>query len=167
MKWPNRRTVLSNLAWVLAFAVIYSGIRAWQHRNLVHGLAPQFSATTLQGKTFTLAGKRDKPLLVHFWASWCRICRMEQSSIDSIARDHDVITIAIDGADPIALKRYVQNHGIQASVIPDRSGLAARYGIRGVPTDFVVDREGRIRFIEVGYSSEWGLRARLWLAGRD
>jgi thiol-disulfide isomerase/thioredoxin len=165
MKLPNRRTLLVNLAWMLVFAVVYVGIRFWQHRDLVHGVAPTFQAVTLDGQSISLVVPRDKPVLLHFWASWCRICRMEQASVDSIARDYDVITVAIDGSDPDALRRYVEHHDIKAPVIADQSGLAARYGIRGVPTDLVVDAKGQIRFVEVGYSTEWGLRARLWLAG--
>jgi peroxiredoxin len=166
MRRPSRRTVLSNLAWLLAFALAYGGVRVWQHRGLVHGVAPAIAATTLQGQSVSLAALRGRPVLVHFWASWCHICRMEQGSIEAIARNHAVLTVAIDADDPPALKRYIEEHGIHVPVVADRGGrLAAEYGVRAVPTDFIVDGRGNIRYVEVGYSTRWGLLARLWLAG--
>jgi thioredoxin-related protein len=51
-------------------------------------------------------------------------------------------------------------------VINDPDGaLAAAWGVRGVPTFFVVDSQGMIRFREVGYTTGLGLRWRLWLVG--
>lgn len=167
MKWPDRRAVLSNLAWIAAFALVYFGIRAWQHRDLAYGSAPAIVGKTLNGHTVSLAELRGRPVLVHFWATWCHICRMEQGAIDAIARTHTVLTVAIDAGDPAALRRYVQEHGIHAPVVADVGGrFAADYGVRAVPADFIVDGKGMIRYVEVGYSSQWGLRARLWLAGR-
>ncbi len=167
MKWPDRRTVLNNLAWIAAFALVYLGIRAWQHRALAHGAAPAIAGKTLSGRSVSLAELRGRPVLVHFWATWCHICRMEQGAIDAIARDHAVLTVAIDAGDPAALRRYVKERGIHAPVLADFGGrFAADFGVRAVPADFIIDRNGTIRYVEVGYSSQWGLRARLWLADR-
>jgi alkyl hydroperoxide reductase subunit AhpC len=50
-------------------------------------------------------------------------------------------------------------------IVLDPDGRLARaWGVRSLPTSFVVDREGEIRTVEVGYTTELGLRARLWLA---
>jgi peroxiredoxin len=166
MKRPSRRTILTNLAWLLAFALAFFGMRAWQHRNLVHGVAPAIAATTLQGQAVSLASLRGRPVLVHFWASWCHICRMEQGGINDIARNHAVLMVAIDADNPAALKQYITKHDIHVPVVADVGGrLAAEYGVRAVPTDFVIDGSGNIRYVEVGYSTKWGLLARLWLAG--
>ncbi len=50
-------------------------------------------------------------------------------------------------------------------VLNDPDGaIAAHWGVRGVPASFIVDGAGQIRFVEVGYTTEIGLRLRLWLA---
>jgi hypothetical protein len=50
------------------------------------------------------------------------------------------------------------------TVVDEDGKLAEQYGIHGVPTSYVLDGEGNIRFREVGLTSGWGLRLRLWLA---
>jgi peroxiredoxin len=58
-------------------------------------------------------------------------------------------------------------HGLEMAVLADEDGaLARRYGVRGVPTLFVLDGAGRIRFTELGYTTEAGLRLGLWWAAR-
>ena len=42
--------------------------------------------------------------------------------------------------------------------------LATQFGVHGVPTSYILDAKGKIRFREVGLTSSWGLRLRLWLA---
>jgi peroxiredoxin len=52
------------------------------------------------------------------------------------------------------------------TVLMDESGvLARRWGVRGVPATFIIDSEGRVDYAGQGYSTELGLRLRLWLAG--
>jgi len=160
----DRRTIVTNLIWLIAFLVVFFGVRAYQHRDIASGQAPVLSGQTLNGQSFSSA-TADKPILVHFWASWCRICRFEQNSIDAIARDYPVITVAMQSGSDQEVARHVQEQGLGFSVINDEAGdISRRFGIKVVPTTFIIDASGRIRFIEVGYSSEAGLRTRLWLA---
>lgn len=173
----NRRTILVSVGLGLVLVVAIAGfrvrelvpstIRAWQQRNVIHGMAPPLVGRSLTGRHVSLADLRGQPVLLHFWATWCGTCRLEQPSIDALARDHHVITVATDGADIAALEQYVKTRGIKATVIADRTNLAERFGVRGVPTNIVVDGRGQIRFVVVGYSSKLSLLMRLWLAGRD
>ena len=141
-------------------------LRAYLHRDIVSGPAPEFSGTQLDGSAVALAQFRGAPVLVHFWASWCRICEAEQGSIATIARDHPVITIAMQSGDAAAVAQYVQSQAWVVPVLVDADGaLAGRYGVRGVPASFVVDGAGIVRHVEVGYTTEWGLRLRLWWVG--
>jgi alkyl hydroperoxide reductase subunit AhpC len=50
------------------------------------------------------------------------------------------------------------------TIVDNDGELARQYGVIGVPTSYILDSEGSIRFSEVGMSSAWGLRFRLWLA---
>lgn len=68
------------------------------------------------------------------------------------------------------LKRYqsLPQHDLQQlPVLNDPYGvLATAFGVRGVPVMYIIDPDGNVRFTEVGLTSGWGLKARLWWAGR-
>lgn len=153
---------------ILLFIGLYMGLRAWLHSDVIHGEAPSFEAQQLQGGSFSLSDYRGNALLLHFWASWCAVCRIEQASIASIAKDWPVLTVAMQSGDAGEVRRYLQEHGLTFPVVVDKQGELARlYGVTGVPVSFVIDSQGRIRFTEVGYTTELGLRSRLWWVSGD
>lgn len=150
----------------LLFIAVLFAVHLYVTRNAVTGTAPPFAGKLLSGEPVSLQQFRGRPLLVHFWASWCGICRLEQSSIAALARDHQVITVAMQSGDARAVEKYLREHKLRMPVLLDEHGaLARRYGVRGVPASFVVDGNGVIRFVEVGYTTGLGLRLRLWWAG--
>jgi len=146
--------------------LIYLGLRAYMQWQLASGTVPIIQARTLAGSAFDTRLARRGPLLIQFWATWCPVCRLEQGSIQAISRDYSVITIAMNSGDDAEILRFLQREGLEFPVINDNAGdLARRFGVTGVPVSFVVDADNRIRFVERGYTTEWGLRLRLWLAG--
>ncbi len=166
MKWLKSKWIkwLGEAALIL---VVVVAVGLWQTRGLPDGPAPLFGGTLLDGRPFALEEMRGRPLLLHFWGTWCPVCRLELGNIAAIAEDHQVVTIAMNSGDAEELRAYMEEHQLHFPVIPDEQGtLAARYRVRGVPASFIVDPGGVIRFVEVGYTSELGLRARLWWAGR-
>lgn len=119
----------------------------------------------MDGRALSLQAFQGRPLLVHFWASWCRVCQLEQATIDSIAADHAVITVMTRSGGEVEARQYLRERGIRATVILDETGvLADRYRVRGVPASFIINAKGEVVDVEIGYSSEIGLRARLYLA---
>lgn len=159
----KRKVWARRLVTLLLMVAVFFGIRAWQQRDIVHGAAPLFSGVTLDGRPVSLEQYRGKPMLLHFWATWCPVCKLEQGSIDSVAEDYPVLTVATWSEDATAVAAYVKEHDIQAPVLVDEKGvLARRYGINGVPASFFLDGEGNVRHVEVGYTTEIGFRLRLW-----
>jgi thiol-disulfide isomerase/thioredoxin len=151
---------------VLIFIVVIMGVRAWQQRDIVKGMAPALSGLLLDGKPFVLAAKPAQPVLIHFWASWCPICRAEQGTIESLARDNsNIITVAMQSGNSNAVQQYMREQGVNFPVINDADKqISATWGVQAVPASFIVDTDGKIRYVEIGYTTSLGLRLRLWLA---
>ena len=91
----NQKLRSSLLAWtgILAF---YFGLQFFVDRHLPTGPAPALSAATLDGGRFDQSQLNGKPAVVYFWASWCGICSAMRSSIQSIADDHPLISVAVE-----------------------------------------------------------------------
>lgn len=149
---------------VLVLAVVFA-VQWWQSRPLVSGPAPPLAGYELSGHPLDLAALAGRPVLVHFWASWCPVCRVMDGSVARIAEDHSVISVAMNSGEPSEVLAAQNDSGHRFPTIADPDGrLAARWGVRGVPASFIVDAQGRIRFATAGMSSGPGLRLRLWLA---
>lgn len=151
---------------LLLFVVLIFGIRSWQQRDMVSGAAPALQGVTLTGLPYNLSVHPAQAVLVHFWASWCPICRAEQRVIDAIAQEHpNVITIAMQSGNQHEVRLYLREKGLTFSVLNDPDGtIASRWGVHAVPVSFIVSPDGKIRFVEVGYTTGMGIRLRLWWA---
>lgn len=164
---PRKRSRIKQLVInLLALLLVLLLVRWYMQRDLVSGPVPELSGVSLDQQTVDTRSWRGGPYLVHIWASWCRICRLEEDSINRISANNRVVTIAMQSGDDEDVRDYLAERGFSWLVLNDDNGsLSRRFGIRGVPASFIVDRNGVIRFSEVGYTSGWGMRLRLWLAG--
>jgi len=150
---------------ILLILAVYFAVKTFMQRHLVEGVAPPLQGTSLSGQFVDLKSF-DQPVLVYFWATWCPVCKLEQNTINSISKNHRIITVAISSGSEPEVREYLQKNNLSFPVIVDKDGtIANRFGVRGTPTSFVVRRDGNIAFSEVGYTTGWGLRLRLWLAG--
>jgi thiol-disulfide isomerase/thioredoxin len=158
-RWAGR------LAWVGAFALVLAGVRGWQQSGLAAGVAPELAGTRVDGSQYVLPRSTGQATLVYFWASWCGICRVERGAVSELVGDREVVTVALGSGTGADVLGYLQKQGLHWPVLNDPEGeLARRWGVRATPTFFIVDGNGNIRFREVGYTSAFGLRLRLWLA---
>lgn len=156
---------------VTALGILLGG-NLWQTRHTPSGAAPDFSAlavSTQDRDWLTLAQWRaahpGRPVALHFWAEWCAICRLEQHNVSRVARDWPVLTVAMQSGDVAAVRRVLGQRGLTWPTVIDPNGaLAARYGFHAVPAFVVIDPAGRISASSVGYTSEAGMRLRLWWA---
>ena len=144
---------------------VFFGLSAWNSRNAISGPAPAVEGVSLTGQPLSLAALGGEATLVHFWATWCGVCSAEKGTIERLAGGRRIITVAEDSGTAAQLTAYMKREGLTFPVLIDDGRLARAYGVSAYPTTFVVGKSGLIRFAEVGYSTELGLRARLWLAG--
>lgn len=165
-KPKKKRKWLRWLLELLLVVVILFGVRTWQQYGMIDGEAPEIMLPDLSGKTVTLSDYKGKPLLLHFWATWCKICEFEQSWINDIEKDWQVLTVITLSPDTEEeVRRYMKRHNIEhwQTIIDKDNSLAEHYGIKVMPSTFVIDSNGEIRFKEVGITTSWGWRLRLWL----
>jgi len=149
---------------VLFFILLYLILRAYMQRDVISGEAPPIQATTIQQQPFNLATSQPKPVLVHFWATWCGICKLEQDSVQALSEDYNVITIAMQSGSDEEVQTYLDENQLSFKVINDVDNKwVDAYGVRGVPASFVVNSDNQITSSEVGYTTGWGLRLRMWL----
>jgi peroxiredoxin len=154
--------LLRDLAVIAAIVLV---VRAYQQRNLPSGPAPALAGADLDGAAVALEDYRGKPVVLHFWATWCGVCKAEQHNLDAIAGDLPVLSVASRSGDAAEVAAYVREHEVAPRVVSDPKGtLAQRFGVSAFPTTFIVDASGEIEHAEVGYTTELGLRARMWLA---
>lgn len=147
----------------LILAVIV-GAQYYQTRGLPEGAAPPLAGVLTDG-SHARVGAGDTPTLVAFWSTWCPVCKAEEGNIVSVAKDHRVISVAMQSGDAATVMKHLKERGIELPQLIDADGRhAINWGVRGVPTHFVVDAAGNVRFRVVGYATTWGLKARLWWA---
>lgn len=161
----EKRSWKRHLLTLLLFLLVYAGVRSYQLSGYRQGEAPAFSATSITGHSFNLEDYRGQPVLVYFWATWCPVCKVERGTIEGLSEDYPVITIASWSDDATEVQHYFDSETLRQATVNDPAAtLAGRYGVSGVPSFFIIDRDGQIRFTERGYTTSIGLRLRMWLA---
>jgi peroxiredoxin len=90
-----------------------------------------------------------------------------QGSIAAIAKDYPLVSVAMQSGSRAELLKHMREQSLLVPTLPDEDGdISSRYGLRGVPAVFVLGPDGKIRYATTGYTTEIGIRFRLWLAGR-
>ncbi len=153
---PRRRRGISLGSLVLLVGVIMAvGTVGWAYLEQTraqptHGNAPEFTLTTFDGEPFSLAEHRGNIVILNFWGSWCAPCREEAPDLERIhQRYHDrgVVLLGVTYAESSQQDSldFIEEFGLTYTNAPDeRTHVADRYRIRGVPETFVIDRDGQI-----------------------
>jgi thiol-disulfide isomerase/thioredoxin len=153
------------------FALV-AAVMLYQSRGLPAGPAPALAGTDLQGQTRsldqTLKAANGRPVVVAFWATWCGVCKAEQGNLAAVAKDWPTLTVALQSGTAAEVSQYLaeRGHGDLATLNDADGALSAAWKVRGVPAHFIVDKDGIVRFALVGYTTQLGLRLRLWWANR-
>ncbi len=123
-------------------------------------MPPQFRSQTLDADQLTLARLRGKVVIVNFWASWCPECRPEMPVLERLHREFASRGLAIIGINAResreVVSRYAKDLDLTFPLVLDPDGkINALYGVIGLPTTFVVGRDGRAVAFAIG-PREWG-----------
>jgi thiol-disulfide isomerase/thioredoxin len=110
----------------------------------------------IENKHYTI--DKTKPIMIHFWATWCPICKTEASNIQTISKNFQVISIATQSGNDDKIKSYQKENGVDFMVINDIDGsLSKKFNISVFPTTIIYDKNQKVAFSDVGYSSTWSL----------
>ena len=134
---------------------------------LLSNILSYYRSTSLNKGQFPLDNidLHDKPILIHFWSTWCPTCKIEAPNIQTISNYYNVVTIAVQSGDNKKVEKYLQNHQLSFKVIIDeKSHYARKFNISVFPTTLIYDKKGNLIFSEVGYTSTVGLYLRLYWA---
>jgi cytochrome c biogenesis protein CcmG, thiol:disulfide interchange protein DsbE len=117
--------------------------------------APELSLNDLEGKPFSLEDYRGTVVLVNNWATWCPPCKAEMPTLQAYFEDYGdrgFTIIAIESGDSIPeVKKFVQDYGLTFPVWADTTMKAiAAFRNTGLPSSYVIDRDGTVRLAWAG-----------------
>jgi len=140
---------------------IFSNIISYMRQpTLDSNTLPALNVRLLDGSVYE--SKKNKPLVVHLWATWCPTCKLEASNIEHISKAYEVLSIAVNSGSDEEIKKYMHEKKLTFNVLNDRHGTwAKRFKVEAYPTTFIYDAKGVLRFTEVGYTTTAGMLARL------
>ena len=119
--------------------------------------APAVEWRGADGAPVRMADTKGKVVLVDFWASWCPPCKESFPALDIIQRDYRargvaVIAVNVDERQKDA-DAFLAAHPHRLLVVFDPHGESPKaFNVRGMPSSFVIDRRGEIRYVHQGYS---------------
>jgi thiol-disulfide isomerase/thioredoxin len=160
--------------WLVELAVVaiaFVAVHAFVTRGIVRGPLPPLHGVLADGTATSVTqwqqASGGDAFLLYVWATWCPICKTVEGSIDAVARDAPVLTVAMQSGSGAEVGRFLAARGYRWPTLVDGDArLSRQLGVDAVPTLIFVDRTGRVRAVTQGYTSEIGIRLRLWWAGR-
>lgn len=118
----------------------------------VGGPAPEISQATPNGGTYALSQMRGKVVLIDFWASWCRPCRIENPNVKKVyakyaSKGFEILGVSLD-RDHAAWLKAIKDDGLPWKHVSDlgfwNNAAAQEYGVQSIPYTVLVDRDGNI-----------------------
>ena len=123
-------------------------------------MSPGFSLADTHGKIHQLSDYDDKVRLVVFWATWCPPCMEEVPSLKRLQERYgpkglQIMALSVDNRPERVLPKFISDNNINYLVLVcDEDTQKAFGGISGIPTAFLIDREGKISRVYQGYTVE-------------
>jgi len=119
--------------------------------------APAFVLPDMDGEQHALEDYRGKVVLLNFWATWCPPCRREMPALERLYQqlgEQGLVVLAVNQwEDPDHVFAYTGELNVFPSfpiLFDPDSSVAERYGVKGLPSTFLLDQDGRLRYRAIG-----------------
>ncbi len=150
LRWVENILLVVLALW--AFNRVGPQLAAWVGISLGAEPSPDVELVSLDGEPFSLAAHRGQVVLVNFWATWCRPCRVEMRGFEKVYqkyrdRGFTIVGISTDAGGVQGVRSFVAERGVSYPVaMADRNVRREFGGVREIPTSFLIDRSGQIRY---------------------
>lgn len=153
------RTACRRSSWLLVPALAALGLATGAAAIDVGEKAPAFQQPGLGGGVVSLAAHRGKVVYLDFWASWCGPCAAALPALEKLrkefpASDFQILAVNVDH-EVGAARRFLERRPIgYPSAFDPKGELPTRFGVRTMPTSFLIDRHGVVRYVHEGFRKD-------------
>jgi thiol-disulfide isomerase/thioredoxin len=110
--------------------------------------APAWQLTTQAGKPISLSDYQGKPVILHFWATWCPYCKKLQPKLVELEEKYQhsgikIVSISFNEDDDAKPQDEINHRGYDFITAVKGESVARQYGVRGTPTTFFINRQGQ------------------------
>jgi thiol-disulfide isomerase/thioredoxin len=130
-------------------------------KQMIDKPAPNFTLKDLNGKDVSLADLKGKTIVVDFWATWCGPCKASfpamKEAVEKYSNKDNVKFLFVNTWENVKNKKdnaeeFIKQNKYPFHVLLDtQNEVVAKYKVSGIPTKFVIDKNGNIRFMSVGF----------------
>lgn len=113
--------------------------------------APNWQLKTQSGENISLADYQGKPVILHFWATWCPYCKKLQPKLTELEAKYkesgvEIVAISFNEDDGAMPQDSIRQRGYQFITAVNGDKVAELYGVKGTPTTFFISRGGKVVF---------------------
>ena len=157
--------MLKIITLVLTTLFSFSSYAAWEQPKLGYDLselstpvdAPNFVLEDMDEYEYDFSEYRGKVVLLNFWATWCPPCRREMPSMERVYQKHKGENFTVigvnqmeDGDQIFTFTGALDPQPTFNILLDSKSQVSQRYGVRGLPTTYLIDKKGKIRYRAIG-----------------
>lgn len=130
--------------------------------------AADFEVTLLNGNDFRLSDQKGKVVLMNIWATWCPPCREETPELVALYNQYKdqglvILGVSIDEQGESVVRPFIKEFKVSYPIYIDKDEtVMEKYGpVMGIPTTYIIDKQGKIRYFAVGALTKKELEPRI------